>query len=60
MPEESGPRSVMPMSIGTISSPSCSRKAGFFTSSPTIPHMRGALLLEHFQIALGFPAADVA
>jgi hypothetical protein len=38
-PAESGPRSVMPISIGTISSPSRGRSAGFFTSNPTIPHM---------------------
>jgi hypothetical protein len=39
MPAESGPRSVMPISIGSINSPSRSRSAGFFTSNPTIPHI---------------------
>src|SRR5262245_3302083 len=55
MPEESGPRSVIPTSIGTINSPKRGRNASFFTSNPTIPHMS-----EHLQIAAGFPVAHVA
>jgi hypothetical protein len=38
-PAESGPRSVMPISIGTINSPSRGRSAAFFSNNPTIPHM---------------------
>src|SRR5580658_8982706 len=62
-PAESGPRSVMPTNIGTMSAPSWVRSAGFLTRRPTIPHM-GWLLkktrLEKFQIAARFPIGHVA
>jgi hypothetical protein len=32
----------MPINIGTMSAPNDSRKAGFFTNRPTIPHMGGS------------------
>jgi hypothetical protein len=40
MPEESGPRSVMPISIGTMNSPSRGLRDFSFSSKPTIPHIK--------------------
>ena len=54
-PAESGPRSVMPINIGSISSPIESRIFGFLTSNPTIPHM--TFPLQFFKVLsqqLGF------
>ncbi len=63
MPEESGPRSVMPTSIGTISSPRRGRRESFFSSNPTIPHIsalrQNISPSEHFKIAARFPVTHV-
>src|ERR1700744_858274 len=58
-PAESGQRSVIPIIIGIISSPSLSRSEGVFTSSPTIPHM-GSFLSKEFEVLPDFPGRDVA
>src|SRR5262245_21704386 len=71
MPDESGPRSVMPISIGTMSAPSSARSSGRLTSRPTIPHMThhssispwntpAGLRLEHLDVPRRFPVAHVA